>query len=288
MKRDSSPPEAIRTSGPNGAPGLVETSNSTRSRPAAPGSAVGDRGAEAGLVELQRRQLRRHRRVEPRRRGRARRAQRRGGRVIGAARVGQLGLERGDPRAARLDRAELVASAPRARPAARRPRPGACGPAPGSRTAAPRPPRAAPDRRSAPRRRVRAPSSASAASITARSSAASASASSGMLGGDPVEPPRRLAELGQPALRSLPAAPRWSASSSPSRAPACIDGAQRGEALLLARLRAEAAELLDRMFEPFAVALGRLGLGAGRGERAPRAARSRCQAASASPVSIRP
>ena len=39
MKRDNSPPEAIRTSGPNGAPGLVETSNSTRSRPAAPGSA---------------------------------------------------------------------------------------------------------------------------------------------------------------------------------------------------------------------------------------------------------
>ena len=39
MKRDSSPPEAIRVSGPNGAPGLVETSNSTRSVPAGPGSA---------------------------------------------------------------------------------------------------------------------------------------------------------------------------------------------------------------------------------------------------------
>ncbi len=39
MKRDSSPPEAIRSSGPNGAPGLVETSNSTRSRPVADGAA---------------------------------------------------------------------------------------------------------------------------------------------------------------------------------------------------------------------------------------------------------
>ena len=69
MKRDSSPPEAILTSGPNGAPGLVETSNSTRSRPVGAGLGRADHGAEAGLVELQRRQLARHRRVEPRRRG---------------------------------------------------------------------------------------------------------------------------------------------------------------------------------------------------------------------------
>jgi hypothetical protein len=48
MKRDSSPPEAIRTSGPNGAPGLVETSNSIRSVPATDGSGLADRGAEAG------------------------------------------------------------------------------------------------------------------------------------------------------------------------------------------------------------------------------------------------
>jgi hypothetical protein len=39
MNRDSSPPLAIRVSGPNGAPGLVETSNSTRSVPDGPGSA---------------------------------------------------------------------------------------------------------------------------------------------------------------------------------------------------------------------------------------------------------
>ena len=57
MKRDSSPPDAIRVSGPNGAPGLVETSNSTRSVPAGPASAGGDRGAEARRVELQRRKL---------------------------------------------------------------------------------------------------------------------------------------------------------------------------------------------------------------------------------------
>ena len=69
MKRDSSPPEAIRTSGPNGAPGLVETSNSTRSRPAGPGLGLGERGAEAGEVELQRRKLGGDRRVEPLGRG---------------------------------------------------------------------------------------------------------------------------------------------------------------------------------------------------------------------------
>ena len=67
MKRDSSPPEAIRVSGPNGAPGLVETSNSTRSVPDGPGSAARDGGAEARGVELQRRKLRRDRGVEPRR-----------------------------------------------------------------------------------------------------------------------------------------------------------------------------------------------------------------------------
>src|SRR3546814_1741163 len=36
MKRESSPPEAILTSGAKGAPGLVEISNSTRSMPWAP------------------------------------------------------------------------------------------------------------------------------------------------------------------------------------------------------------------------------------------------------------
>ena len=39
MKRDSSPPEAIRASGPNGAPGLVATSKCTRSQPCSPHSA---------------------------------------------------------------------------------------------------------------------------------------------------------------------------------------------------------------------------------------------------------
>ena len=40
MNRDNSPPDAIRLSGPNGAPGLVEISNSTRSLPVGPGSAA--------------------------------------------------------------------------------------------------------------------------------------------------------------------------------------------------------------------------------------------------------
>ena len=66
MKRDSSPPDAIRVSGPNGAPGLVETSNSTRSVPDGPGSAAAMRGAEARGVELQRRKLGRDGGVEPR------------------------------------------------------------------------------------------------------------------------------------------------------------------------------------------------------------------------------
>ena len=39
MKRASSPPEAILPSGPNGWPGLVQTSNATRSAPSAPQSA---------------------------------------------------------------------------------------------------------------------------------------------------------------------------------------------------------------------------------------------------------
>ena len=36
--RDNSPPDAMRVSAPKGAPGFVETSNSTRSVPAGPGS----------------------------------------------------------------------------------------------------------------------------------------------------------------------------------------------------------------------------------------------------------
>ena len=39
MNRDSSPPAGDPISGPNGAPGLVETSNSTRSMPPGPASA---------------------------------------------------------------------------------------------------------------------------------------------------------------------------------------------------------------------------------------------------------
>ena len=67
MKRDSSPPLAIRVSGPNGAPGLVDTSNSTRSMPDGPGSASAERGAELRRIELQRRKLAGDRRVELRR-----------------------------------------------------------------------------------------------------------------------------------------------------------------------------------------------------------------------------
>ena len=64
MKRDSSPPLAIRVSGPNGAPGLVETSNSTRSVPRGSGLGRSDGGTEPGGIQLQRRKLGGHRGVE--------------------------------------------------------------------------------------------------------------------------------------------------------------------------------------------------------------------------------
>ncbi len=68
MNRESSPPLAMRVSEAKGAPGLVETSNSTRSRPRPLHCASAkrlDSGAEAGGVELERRQLAGDGGVEP-------------------------------------------------------------------------------------------------------------------------------------------------------------------------------------------------------------------------------
>ena len=77
MKRDNSPPEAILVSGPNGAPGLVETSIFDAVGARRPGLGGGDGGAESRRVELERRQFGDHRRVEPRGGGGAQRGQRR-------------------------------------------------------------------------------------------------------------------------------------------------------------------------------------------------------------------
>ena len=186
------------------------------------------------------------------------------------------------PVAAGLDRAEPARAARRAAPAARRPRPGACGRARGSRTAAPRPPRAAPDRRPAPRAARPSASSASAASITARSSAASASASSGMLGRDPVEPPRRLAELGErrppsPAagaaiVAELVAEPRARLHRRRA-APARLSSSPGSGASRSSSSTAWASHSRSRV--------GLLVRRAGRGERAPRPPARRAQAAAA-------
>ena len=110
MKRDSSPPDAIRVSGPNGAPGLVETSNSTRSVPDGTGFGGGDRGAEARRVELQRCKLGQHRRVEPRGRVTTSQAQarRRTANTSVRARL-ELPVQRLDMLAAGVDRRELRA-----------------------------------------------------------------------------------------------------------------------------------------------------------------------------------
>ena len=110
MKRDSSPPEAIRVSGPNGAPGLVETSNSTRSVPDGPGLGGGDCGAEARGVELQRSQLgrdRRHRAAPP---PRCRCSLKRGG-------SGSISFARGEQ--LRVELARSARRRPRSPPAAR-------------------------------------------------------------------------------------------------------------------------------------------------------------------------
>ena len=202
MKRDSSPPDAIRVSGAERRPGLVETSNSTRSVPDGPGSAAAMRGAEARGVELERRKLGRDRRVEARRGFAPLAAQRRRRGGIGLARRDKLPVELGDPLAAGLDRRELLAHlrrrAPRAasgstrclraRPRMSNSRASACSSRAGSNASA------------SAARAIR--SSASLASISARSSAASASASKRMVGRAALDPPRRLAQLGERAVRS--------------------------------------------------------------------------------------
>ena len=109
MKRDSSPPDAIRVSGPNGAPGLVDTSNSTRSVPDGPGSAARKlvrKRAESSFSGASSAATA----ASSRGRGFAPLAAKRlgGGRISLAGRR-QLGVELGDPLAAGFDRRQLRA-----------------------------------------------------------------------------------------------------------------------------------------------------------------------------------
>ena len=293
MKRDSSPPLAIRVSGANGAPGLVETTNSTRSRPRAPHcpSASGlDQGAEPGGVELERRQLARDRGVEPARGGGARRAQparplphrRRGARGTARSQLGEAALRR--PRAPRAARPSSAASA-------------------GSASASTRCLRAS----------ARISNSRASASSSRAGSKVSASAARGervlglgrldqrpverrqrlgqqrMLAADPLEPAQRLAQLRQRRLRSPSSkAGRPAARSSASRAPFCMLARSSASSASSPCSRRQPAELGDRMFEPFAVARRER-----QSSRAPRRAPLRPrprprQARSAAPASIRP
>ena len=195
MKRDNSPPDAILVSGPNGAPGLVDTSNSTRSVPDGPASASRDRGAEPRGIELERRQLAGHRCVEPRRRRRC------------ALAVSALAAARISARAPRPARAPARRSVRRhASIAASR----ACIVAPSAgqrvgldamlarqrrecRTAAPRPPRAGPDRM---RQRLGGAGDLvlGLAGLDQRPvERGQRLGQQRMVGGDPLDPPRRLA-----------------------------------------------------------------------------------------------
>ena len=110
-------------------------------------------------------------------------------------------------------------------------------------------------------------SSASLASISARSSAASASASSGWSAA-----PRSIRRAACRRSASAPSEPPSSSSSpvsdSPALRPACI--AARSSARRLSSPSSGASRSISsiRMLQPFAVALGRRGLGAGLGKLA--------------------
>ena len=89
-----------------------------------------------------------------------------------------------------------------------------------------------------------------------------------MLAGDPLEPPRRLAQLRQRRRRSRRTGSSSAPRSSSIRAAAFMSARSALSALLLALLDAERVDLGDREVEPFAVAVGLV-------ERAARARRAR-------------
>ena len=121
-----------------------------------------------------------------------------------------------------LDPAAAIATSlradPRAGPAARPPRRDACGRARGSRTSRSAS-RAAPDRR--PERRAPAPAHLPRRPLDHARSSGQRVGQGGMLGRDPVEPARRLAELGQAAVGALHAGRRWSRARREPCAAAC-------------------------------------------------------------------
>ena len=149
MKRDSSPPEAIFASVPNGAPGFVATSKCTRSVPCSPQSA-----SASGVSTVRNRALSSRSGASSaataasRRRGGplARRRDGRGRGDVAGARRRRFLFEHGDALGAAFDRGQPLRHRRAQTPADRRPPPNACGPARALRTAAPRPLRARADR----------------------------------------------------------------------------------------------------------------------------------------------
>ena len=211
-----------------------------------------DNGPETRGIELERDELALHRSIELERGGGTRLGQRGGGGVIGGARLGQLRLERGEPLFAGLERRELGFELARqtrqlvgldavlARHCAQLEQPrlvileaGGIEPQIGLRLAQLLLGNRALDHRAVDRsERV---------------------GKRGMVLGDAFEHARRLAELGEPAIRSFePILDRQQILGDLFRTlhrPAAI-----GERFLLARLGRERAQFADGMFEPLAVA----------------------------------
>ena len=221
--------------------------------------------AEPRGIQLERGKLPRHRRVEPGRRQRAQRRQRRGGVLIGAARgAGGCGQRR-DARPARLhprllrlqlggqfgQRIRRGAMLARQRPQFEQPRLHRFQPVRIKRHVAQR--RRQPvfglrclDHRPVHRRqRLR---------------------QHRMFRGQPVQPARCLPQIGQRAVRSVEMiADRGQIVRQPRAL--LHRAAFLGQRLLLARLRAERGQFGHRMLQPFPVAFGRLQLGPGRRQR---------------------
>ena len=250
-KRDSSPPEAMRSIGPGGAPGFVATVKRTRSRPSGPGSAGRDLGDEARAVELQRRQLARPcaRRAAP---PRPRRARRRAGRRRRRRRPRRrrarprAGRSRPRRRRARASRARSSAASAgsasgatwclRARPRMAKSRSSTRSSSPGSpsRSASSRLDRAAPPRRARPATRP-SPSSAGSSAALGLGCAAAVSSQRSACSSGPSAPSgpsasaaRAMSSRMRSAARSCRRRASSAGSSSGSGASAVELGRRRG------------------------------------------------------------
>ena len=272
MKRDSSPPDAIRVSGPNGAPGLVETSNSTRSVPLGPASAGAMRGAEPGRVELQRCKLGRDRRIEAR------------SRVVPelAQLLPQLQRRRRARRPARSQARQSARRRPRSSRAAAR----ICAPSAASASASTRCLRASAADIEQPRFDLLEPRRIERQSVGRASDLVLGFArfdhrpverrqrlgKQRMIGRAALDPPGGLPELCESAPSEPPSSSSSPVSNSPAFKPACI--AARSSARLVSSPSSGARrfDLTAGVVEIFAVALGSRGFGARRQPARPRSA----------------